>query len=90
MFIGYINIRFFYTNLFSLCYLFHQSKFLAHQLGFPLLVSIFIKNFLVYSQHNNVMEKNRPGIPNKKKSSLLPPNTLLIPGTYNNTINNTV
>ena len=68
----------------------HQRRFLCHQFGFPLLESILIKNFLVSSQSNNSIENPNPGIPNKKKSKGLPPNTEFTPGTYSKKTNRIV
>jgi hypothetical protein len=59
----------------------HHIKFLSHQLAYPLLEFMFIKNFLDSSQIRRVIEKPSPGMPSRKKGSGLPPKTLLTPGT---------
>ena len=68
----------------------HQSKFLAHQLGLPSAVSLFMSIFLVSSQQSNNIDDKRPGIPNKKNSNGLPPKTPLTPGTYSKKMNKIV
>ena len=49
----------------------HHSKFFCHQLGSPPFVSRLIKNLRDYSHKSRMIEKAKPGIPNKKKGRCL-------------------
>lgn len=55
-----------------------------------MLLSMLIRNFLISYQQSSSIEKANPGMPSKKKSKGLPPNTLLTPGTYSKKMKSTV
>lgn len=61
----------------------HQRRLRCHQFGFPLLLSLLIRNFLDSYQIKRSIENPNPGMPKTKKSNGLPPKTAFTPGTYN-------